>query len=297
MNAVIRGKKSVIEWMLLAVLAESSVLLEDVPGVGKTTLAKSFAASVDLQFQRVQCTPDLLPSDILGFNTFQPADGSFAFNPGPIFTNLLLVDEINRASPRTQSALLEAMAERQVTIEGTRHALPSPFLVIATQNPHGFAGTFPLPESQLDRFLFQLSMDYPDADSEALLLLEQANSNPMASIRPAIDHAQLLRCQQFVRSVHVERVVVDYLVQIVHATRNHSRLELGASTRGAQLLFRAAQARAFADRRLFVLPDDVQYLAPLVLSHRVTTKDGQPLDARANRELLTEICGSISVPT
>ena len=152
MNAVIRGKKSVIEWMLLAVLAESSVLLEDVPGVGKTTLAKSFAASVDLQFQRVQCTPDLLPSDILGFNTFQPADGSFAFNPGPIFTNLLLVDEINRASPRTQSALLEAMAERQVTIEGTRHALPSPFLVIATQNPHGFAGTFPLPESQLDRF-------------------------------------------------------------------------------------------------------------------------------------------------
>ncbi|TWU02332.1 AAA family ATPase [Stieleria varia] len=272
LERVIRGKSDVIDAVLTCVLAGGSVLLEDVPGVGKTTLAKSLAALINLDFQRVQCTPDLLPSDILGSMIFQPGSGEFHFRKGPVFCNLLIADEINRASPRTQSALLEAMAESQVTIDSQRFRLLQPFIVIATQNPSGFEGTFPLPESQLDRFLFRLSMNYPDMDSEVDLLLDQAESEPSESLTCVMQREALLRLQQRVRRVSVDRKVARYLVSIVDATRHDTRLRVGCSPRGSKMLLRAAQARAILSGREFVLPDDVQSVATAVLSHRVSMR-------------------------
>lgn len=272
LQSVIRGKADVIDSILTCILAEGSVLLEDVPGVGKTTLAKSIAALIDLDFQRIQCTPDLLPSDILGTAIFQPATGEFHFRRGPIFCNLLIADEINRASPRTQSALLEAMAESQVTIDSTQYRLDRPFIVIATQNPSGFEGTYPLPESQLDRFLFRLSMDYPDTESEIDLLLDQASHNPSAELTPVMHRDELARLQSFVRDVTVDRKVVRYIVDLVSATRQDSRLRIGCSPRGSKMLLRAAQARAVLDGRDYVLPDDIQEVAVAVLAHRVSMR-------------------------
>ncbi|MCA9135505.1 MAG: MoxR family ATPase [Planctomycetales bacterium] len=272
LQTVIRGKSDVIDSVLTCILAEGSVLLEDVPGVGKTTLAKSIAALIDLDFQRIQCTPDLLPSDILGSAIFQPASGEFHFRRGPIFCNLLIADEINRASPRTQSALLEAMAESQVTIDSTLYRLEKPFVVIATQNPSGFEGTYPLPESQLDRFLFRLSMDYPDAESEVELLLDQASRDPSAELKPVMHRDELAALQHFVRQVTVDRKVVRYLVDLVSATRQDSRLRVGCSPRGSKMLLRAAQARAVLDQRDFVMPDDIQEVAVAVLAHRVSLR-------------------------
>ncbi|MCO8120274.1 MoxR family ATPase [Stieleria sp. TO1_6] len=272
LQGVIRGKADVIDSVLTSILAEGSVLLEDVPGVGKTTLAKSIAALIDLDFQRIQCTPDLLPSDILGSAIFQPNSGEFHFRRGPIFCNLLIADEINRASPRTQSALLEAMAESQVTIDSTQYQLQQPFIVIATQNPTGFEGTYPLPESQLDRFLFRLSMNYPDADSEIELLLDQAASDPSSKLVPVMHRDELAMLQSFVRQVTVDRKVVRYLVDLVNATRVDSRLRIGCSPRGSKMLLRAAQARAVLDTRDYVLPDDIQAVAVAVLSHRVSMR-------------------------
>ena len=261
-----------IDSVLTCMLAEGSVLLEDVPGVGKTTLAKSIAALIDLDFQRIQCTPDLLPSDILGSAIFQPNTGEFHFRRGPIFCNLLIADEINRASPRTQSALLEAMAESQVTIDSTQYRLEQPFVVIATQNPSGFEGTYPLPESQLDRFLFRLSMDYPDADSEVELLLDQAVRDPSSELTPVMHRDELAELQRHVREVTVNPKVARYLVNLVSATRNDSRLRVGCSPRGSKMLLRAAQARAVLGQRDFVLPDDVQEVAVAVLAHRVSLR-------------------------
>ncbi|KAA5545216.1 MoxR family ATPase [Roseiconus nitratireducens] len=272
LQGVIRGKPDVIDAVLTSILAEGSVLLEDVPGVGKTTLAKSIAALIDLDFQRIQCTPDLLPSDILGSAIFQPATGEFQFRRGPIFCNLLIADEINRASPRTQSALLEAMAESQVTIDTKRYALQKPFIVIATQNPSGFEGTYPLPESQLDRFLFRLSMDYPDAESEIDLLMDQAARDPSATLTPLMHRDELAMLQSLVREVTVDRKVIRYLVALVAATRQDSRLRIGCSPRGSKMLLRAAQARAVLAKRDYVLPDDVQEVAIPVLAHRVSTR-------------------------
>jgi MoxR-like ATPase len=272
LQSVIRGKADVIDSVLTSILAEGSVLLEDVPGVGKTTLAKSIAALIDLDFQRIQCTPDLLPSDILGSAVFQPATGEFQFRRGPIFCNLLIADEINRASPRTQSALLEAMAESQVTIDSTQYQLEKPFIVIATQNPSGFEGTYPLPESQLDRFLFRLSMDYPDTESEVNLLLDQASREPSSELTPVMHRDDLAELQRFVREVSVDRKVVRYLVELVAATRQDSRLRVGCSPRGSKMLLRAAQARAVLGKRDYVLPDDVQEVAVAVLAHRVTMR-------------------------
>lgn len=272
LQSVIRGKSDVIDSVLTCILAEGSVLLEDVPGVGKTTLAKSIAALIDLDFQRIQCTPDLLPSDILGSAIFQPASGEFHFRRGPIFCNLLIADEINRASPRTQSALLEAMAESQVTIDSNQYRLEKPFVVIATQNPSGFEGTYPLPESQLDRFLFRLSMDYPDAESEVELLLDQAMRDPANELKPVMHRDELATLQGFVREVTVDRKVVRYLVNLVSATRQDSRLRVGCSPRGSKMLLRAAQARAVLDRRDFVMPDDIQEVAVAVLAHRVSMR-------------------------
>lgn len=272
LQGVIRGKSDVIDSVLTSILAEGSVLLEDVPGVGKTTLAKSIAALIDLDFQRIQCTPDLLPSDILGSAIFQPATGEFHFRRGPIFCNLLIADEINRASPRTQSALLEAMAESQVTIDSTQYELQKPFIVIATQNPSGFEGTYPLPESQLDRFLFRLSMEYPDAESEVSLLLDQAVNDPSANLKPVMKRDELAQLQRLVREVTVDPKVVRYLVNIINATRNDSRLRVGCSPRGSKMLLRAAQARATLDKRDYVLPDDIQEIAIPVLAHRVSMR-------------------------
>ena len=269
---VIRGKAEVIDSLLTALLSEGSVLLEDVPGVGKTTLAKSLASLLNLEFQRVQCTPDLLPADILGSSIFQPSTGTFEFRPGPIFCDLLIADEINRASPRTQSALLEAMAESQVTIDAKRHPLNQPFLVIATQNPSGFEGTYPLPESQLDRFLFRLSMDYPDPESEVQLLLDRSIDEPDFALKPLMDKDSLVNLQQLVRHVEVDKKVASYIVMLVNATRRDTRVRIGCSPRGSKMLLRAAQARAVLQGRQYVLPDDVQALAVDVMSHRVSLR-------------------------
>ncbi len=272
LNRVIRGKSEVIDTVLIAMLAEGSVLLEDVPGVGKTTLAKSIAALIDLKFQRVQCTPDLLPADILGSSIFQPASGTFEFRPGPIFCDLLIADEINRASPRTQSALLEAMAEGQVTIDGKRFDLEQPFIVVATQNPSGYEGTFPLPESQLDRFLLRLSMNYPDHESEVELLLNQPTDDPNFHLEPAIHRDDLIQLQSMVRQVKVDRKVANYVVELSNATRRDARLRVGCSPRGSKMLLRAAQARAILLGRAFVVPDDIQALAVPVMGHRVAMR-------------------------
>ena len=272
LRSVIRGKDDVIEYVLTALLAEGSVLLEDVPGVGKTTLAKSVALLIDLEYQRIQCTPDLLPGDILGGSIYRPAVGEFEFRPGPVFCNLLVADEINRASPRTQSALLEAMAETQVTIEGERHDLKHPFIVIATQNPAGFEGTFPLPESQLDRFLFRLKMDYPDPTSEVDLLIQQTDHEPVRSLNAVMHVNDLERLQRWVRGIRVDRKVASYIVALATATRHDGRLRVGCSPRGCKMLLRASQARAGLAGRDFVLPDDVQHLATVTLGHRVSSR-------------------------
>ncbi|NND96402.1 MAG: MoxR family ATPase [Pirellulaceae bacterium] len=295
LQRVIRGKADVIDRVLTAVLAEGSVLLEDVPGVGKTTLAKSLAALFDLDFQRVQCTPDLLPADILGSSIFQPSTGEFQFREGPVFCDLLIADEINRASPRTQSALLEAMAESQVTIDGKRYVLHQPFIVIATQNPRGFEGTFPLPESQLDRFLLRLSMNYPDAESEVDLLIDQADSEPFSSLEPVLHRDDLVSLQQHVRSVQFDRKVAEYLIELVAETRSDSRLRVGCSPRGSKMLLRAAQARALLEKREFVLPDDVQAVAVDVLSHRVSARSMSATSEEIS-QIVRELVGQVEVP-
>lgn len=293
---VIRGKAETTRQIIIALLAEGSVLLEDVPGVGKTTLAKALANSLALKFRRVQCTPDLLPADILGFSVFQPHTGEFQFRPGPVFCNILLVDEINRASPRTQSALLEAMGERQVTIEGELHELPEPFLVIATQNPLGYQGTFPLPEAQLDRFFMQLALDYPDEQSEIEILFDQIDSHPVDEIQEVMPQDDLRACQKIVRETTVARSVAGYIIELVRKTREDPRLKLGASPRASLMMFRAAQAAAFFSKREFVLPDDVQEIAPLVLRHRVALVRSQQLAGLATAEVIRDIVSNTPVP-
>lgn len=295
LNSVIRGKQDVIDRLLVAVFAGGSALLEDVPGVGKTTLARALASSISLDFQRIQCTPDLLPSDVFGFSVFNQKEASFQFRPGPIFCNVLLVDEINRASPRTQSALLEAMAESQVTVEGTRHELKPPFMVIATQNPLGFQGTNPLPEAQLDRFAVQLSMDYPDAESEIDMLFAQAGTHPLERIDAVLSKQQLLDCQAYVRDVRVSRPVAEYIVQIAHRTRFDERIQMGCSPRGSLMMFRASQAMAFMNERDFVLPDDVQEVAPFVLGHRIVPHRSTA-SQQSSQPIIEEILQRTKVP-
>ncbi len=297
LGEVIRGKDDVIRDMIIALLAGGSVLIEDVPGVGKTTLAKAIASRVDIDFNRVQSTPDLLPSDIFGFSVLNPHDGTFSFRPGPIFCNLLLVDEINRASPRTQAALLEAMAERQVTVEGKRYKLERPFMVLATQNPVEHHGTFPLPESQLDRFLFQLSMDYPDAESEVDLLYSQPDPDwDPEEATPVLTKSELLECHSLVRQVQVDRTVADYMVRITRRTREHDLLTLGGSPRATLMIFQAAQATAFLDGRDYVLPDDVQHVAPRVLRHRLVCVRTATAGPAGADEIIAEILQDIRVP-
>ncbi len=269
LGAVIRGKSEVIDQLLVAMLADGHVLIEDVPGTGKTTLAKALAVSLKARFARIQFTPDLLPTDIVGGMIYSATNGTFTFRPGPIHANIVLADEINRASPRTQSALLEAMSERQVTTEGESRLLPRPFLVLATQNPVEYNGTYPLPEAQLDRFCMRISLGYPSHEHELQLLRDQETVLPLDALRAVMDTETLTRLQAEARRVEVEASVLDYIVRLVGRTRGDARLRLGASPRGSLDLRRCAQAAAFLAGRSAVRPDDVQRLAVPVLAHRL----------------------------
>ncbi len=274
--AVFLGKPDVIQMTLVALLAEGHLLLEDVPGVGKTLLAKAIARSLTCAFNRIQFTPDLLPSDLLGTSIYHQGTGAFVFQPGPVFTNVVLADEINRATPRTQSALLEAMSDRQVTADGLTRPLGPPFFVMGTQNPYEFEGTYPLPESQLDRFLMRLHVGYPDREAEKRILTGHRAGEPIDQLKPVLSVAEVLSLQQSVRQVRVEDSLASYLLEVVNATRNHRDLYLGASTRAALALYRAAQARALVEGRDYVVPDDLKVLAVPVLAHRILPKSAQP---------------------
>lgn len=270
LGRVILGKPEVIEDLVIALLAGSHILIEDVPGVGKTTLAKALAKSISSVFTRVQFTPDLLPTDILGSSIYNPRDGSFAFKKGPIFTNILLADEINRASPRTQSSLLEAMSEGQASIEGETRLLPAPFLVIATQNPIEFHGTYPLPEAQLDRFGMKLGLGYPAKAQEVEILYSQFHHHPLEDVQPAVEGRDVVALQAEVRRTRVERGLGEYVADLAGATRTHPAVKTGSSPRGTLALFRASQARAFLQGRDFAIPEDVRAVAVPVLAHRLT---------------------------
>jgi MoxR-like ATPase len=269
LGKVILGKPEAIESLVVALLSGSHILMEDVPGVGKTTLAKALALSFSGDFKRVQFTPDLLPTDILGSSVYNPKDGSFAFKEGPIFTNILLADEINRASPRTQSSLLEAMSERQVSIEGKTSKLPAPFLVVATQNPVEFHGTYPLPEAQLDRFGMRINLGYPDKAHELDVLYSQFHHHPLEDVTGILDGAAVVALQTAVRAVKVERSVGAYVVELADRTRRHPSLKMGCSPRGTLLLFRIAQSRAYVQGRDYVVPEDVKAVAVPALAHRL----------------------------
>jgi len=296
LESVIYGKGDCIDVLIVALLAGGSVLIEDVPGVGKTTLAKALAKSIDAKFRRIQFTPDLLPADILGSSIYNPVSGDFRFDPGPIFCNILLADEINRASPRTQSALLEAMNENQATIEGERRPLPQPFMVVATENPIEFQGTYPLPEAQLDRFLIRLAIGYPAAEVEVDILKSHARTQPLDHIAPVLTLEQIRQVQQEVAAVHVDSSILQYIVEIIHATRHDSRLQLGISTRGTLMLSRAAQARAYFEQRSFVIPDDVLWLVPHVLPHRIIPTSKTRYDGTTARQIVSDIVTRIKVP-
>jgi MoxR-like ATPase len=290
---VIVGKRQAIELVMVALLCEGHVLIEDVPGTGKTMLARAVAASLGLSFKRLQCTPDLLPNDITGVSVFNQRSGEFEFRPGPAFVHVLLADEINRATPRTQSALLESMGEGQVTVDGVTYLLQRPFLVLATQNPIEYEGTFPLPEAQLDRFLLKLSVGYPSAEDEGQILLNLQREHPITSIGQVVDGTRLLDLKREVWEVHVDDTVRDYVVRLIQATRTHSDLALGASPRGSLALFKTAQALAALRGRQFVLPDDVKALAVPTLVHRLIVRPESALRGYTAERILTDLMQTI----
>jgi len=292
---VIRGKREQVELTLVALLCGGHVLLEDVPGVGKTMLAKSLAASLGCSYKRLQFTPDLLPSDITGVSIYNQSTGEFRFMEGPVFANIVLADEINRASPKTQAALLECMEERQVTVDGVTRVLPQPFFVIATQNPIEYEGTYPLPESQLDRFLLRQSLGYPPRDHEREVVMAQARSMPLADLRSVTELDGLLAMQEAVKTVHVSDAALDYILNVVEATRAHPDLYLGASPRGAINLYRAAQALAAVAGEAFVLPDHVKRLATQVLSHRVIVRPEARISGITAEQVIGNILAKVPV--
>ena len=295
-SRVIVGKKRAIELLLVALLAEGHVLLEDVPGVAKTLLAKSLAKCIGGSFNRVQFTPDLLPSDITGFNVYDQKTGRFAFHSGPVVTHVLLADEINRTIPRTQSSLLECMEERQVTVDGQTHPLPAPFFVMATQNPIELEGTFPLPEAQLDRFLLKTRLGYPDRDEEIRILDRFRESDPLAQLNAVATPDDITKLQQARRGILVSEPVRDYIADMVRATRDHPTIRFGASPRGSLGLMRAAQARAILQGRDYILPDDIKYLARPVLAHRLILKEEERLRGESTEHLIGELIGRLPVP-
>jgi MoxR-like ATPase len=291
-ETVIVGKHAQVELLMVALLCQGHVLVEDVPGTGKTMLARATAASLGVGFGRLQCTPDLLPNDITGVSVYNQQDGTFEFRPGPVFVNVLLADEINRATPRTQAALLEAMQEHQVTVDGITRPLPAPFLVLATQNPIEFEGTFPLPEAQLDRFLIRLSLGYPAQEDEALLLRRLNKQHPIETLKPVVDPAGLAALYPAVSDVHVDASLEAYILALVRATRAHPDLALGASPRGSLALYKTAQALAALRGRDYVIPDDVKTMASLALAHRLIVRPESELRGRSAAAILAEVLES-----
>lgn len=296
LQSVIRGKNDSIDLLLAGLIAQGHILIEDLPGLGKTTLAKALAMSIKADFNRVQFTPDLLPTDVLGGSVYNASDGTFTLHKGPIFTNILLADEINRASARTQSSLLEAMAERQVTLDGVRQQLPPLFMVMATQNPIEFHGTYPLPEAQLDRFLIRMSLGYADAETEKTILYDQQYTHPLNQLKPVIDCDDVTEMQTSVRNVHVDNAIGKYIVQLTSATREHEKVQMGASPRGGLGLFRMSQALALLDDRDYVLPDDVQSVAVAVLAHRIVLETKARYDGTEKTTIIEEVLEQVRVP-
>lgn len=293
---VMIGKRNVAELSLVALLAGGHVLLEDVPGVGKTMMVRALAKSVNAKFRRIQFTPDLLPSDVTGVSIYNPKEMEFQFRPGPLMGNIILADEINRTSPKTQSALLEGMEEASVTIDGVTHKLSKPFFVMATQNPIEYEGTYPLPEAQLDRFLLKMKMGYPDIQEEIEVLNRAQKTPPIEDLQPVIDLNGLLQLQQEVKEVFVDDTIKRYIVDIVNGTRGHGSVYLGASPRGSIALMKAAQAYAYVNNRDYVLPDDVQYLAPYVLSHRIILKSEAKFEGISAEEVVNRVVARVPVP-
>lgn len=295
-GSVLLGKGDVIDTALVALLGRGHLLIDDVPGIGKTLLARAIAQSISCSFRRIQFTPDLLPSDIVGSSVYDQAEREFLFKRGPIFGNVILADEINRTSPRTQSALLEAMNDHSVTVDGRTHPLPDLFFVAATQNPFEFEGTYPLPESQLDRFMLRIAIGYPPRDAERRALVDHRAGEPIDELKPVADLDEILRLQQVVRAVRFDESISEYLLDIAQATREHADLRVGASTRGALLLYRAAQARAVVQGRDYVVPDDVKRLVVPVLAHRIVAHDWLAGGGRTIESALHEILDRIPVP-
>ena len=292
---VIIGKSAVIDQVMVALLCAGHVLAEDVPGVGKTMMARALSVSLGLEFNRIQFTPDLLPSDVTGVSIFNQKSGEFEFRPGPIFAQIVLADEINRATPRTQSALLECMEEKQVTTDGKTRKLAKPFLVMATQNPVEYEGTFPLPEAQLDRFLMRISIGYPKEAEENEILVRLQYAHPVESLQSVVHAEELIEMQELVKRVFVEESVREYIVRLVQATRTHNDVALGASPRGSLALYKTAQAYAALQGREYVIPDDVKYLAPLTLRHRIILKPESSLRGRTTERVLQDILESVPV--
>ena len=295
-SRVMIGKEEVIDLLMVAMLCEGHVLFEDVPGIGKTTLAKTLAKSLGCTFQRIQFTPDLLPSDITGITFFNQKMSEFEFRPGPLLAQIVLADEINRATPRTQSALLEAMEERQISVERETVMLPRPFTVIATQNPIELEGTFPLPEAQIDRFLMRLRLDYPSHPEERLILQRFKETQPLDDLQPVLTGERLQELQHMIRRVRVEPAVENYIVELVRATRYHSGVELGVSPRGTLALYRSSQAYAAIHGRFYVIPDDVKRVARPVLSHRMIATSQARLHGRVMEQIIEEVLHNVSVP-